>query len=515
MDGKVGGKVINANGKVVSLHRVPKWDYTADVVVVGYGSAGGNAAIAAHDAGAKVILIDKMSVPGGNSAVCRGAILVPKTVDDAIEYYRGLSFGSADEDMIRAVAEALVGIPAFLKEQGASLKVKEVTPAFPSLLKAGLNRIQFYPTGPGGFEFLAGLVGKRGIPVMLQTPAQGLVQVPETGEVVGVKAQNEGKAIYLKAEKGVVLSCGGYQNNPEMFGDYNIAGISDFVFPRGTPANSGDGLKMAAAAGAYLWHTISIEWGAFCAKAPSKEFGVSVGDHVGRSLKAPSFVFVNKEGKRLTQETKRLNHFKEPLDLLHFDHDSAEYANLPAFMVFDETCRKMGPVASNRAVMVKAEGGVWGYSACHNMHDWSEDNCAEIEKGWILRADTIPALAGRINVDPGGLEETIRKFNRYCRTGKDLEFFRPKDSLRPILTPPYYALELGLALTNTQGGPKRNKYCQVLGPDGKPIPRLYAAGELGSFFGFLYQGGSNYPEAWAFGRIAGQQAASEKPFRLE
>jgi succinate dehydrogenase/fumarate reductase flavoprotein subunit len=74
---------------------------------------------------------------------------------------------------------------------------------------------------------------------------------------------------------------------------------------------------------------------------------------------------------------------------------------------------------------------------------------------------------------------------------------------------------LGLALTNTQGGPKRNKYGQVLGPDGRPIPRLYAAGELGSFFGFLYQGGSNYPEAWAFGRIAGQQAASEKPFRPE
>ena len=515
MDGKVDGKEMNAKGKVVSLHGVPKWDYRADVVVVGYGSAGGNAAIAAHDAGAKVILIDKMSLPGGNSAVCRGAILVPKTVDDAIEYYRALSFGGAEEDMIRAVAEAMVGIPALLREQGAHFKVREAAAAFPTLLKSGLHRIQFYPTGPGGFKFLSGLVEKRDIPVLLQTPAQGLVQVPETGEVVGVKAEKGGKAIFLKAEKGVVLSCGGYQNSPEMFGDYNIPGISDFIFPRGTPANSGDGLKMAAAAGAYIWHTTCIEWGTFCAKAPSKEFGVSVGDHVGRSLKSPSFVFVNKWGKRFMQETKRLNHFKEPLDLLRFDHDNAEYPNLPAFMVFDEGCRRMGPIASNGKMMRAQEGGVWGYSVCHNIHDWSDDNLEEIEKGWILKADTLTALAGRINVDPGGLEETIRKFNRHCTAGKDSEFCRPRDCLAPILTPPYYALELGLALTNTQGGPKRNKYCQVLGPDGKPIPRLYVAGELGSFFGFLYQGGSNYPEAWAFGRIAGQRAASEKSFHPE
>jgi predicted oxidoreductase len=85
--------------------------------------------------------------------------------------------------------------------------------------------------------------------------------------------------------------------------------------------------------------------------------------------------------------------------------------------------------------------------------------------------------------------------------------------MAPIGALPYYALEMGLVLVNTQGGPKHNKYCQVLDPDDKPIPRLYATGELGSFFGFLYQPGTNYPEAWASGRIAGKQAASEKPFK--
>jgi succinate dehydrogenase/fumarate reductase flavoprotein subunit len=81
-----------------------------------------------------------------------------------------------------------------------------------------------------------------------------------------------------------------------------------------------------------------------------------------------------------------------------------------------------------------------------------------------------------------------------------------------VETPPYYAAELALTVTNTQGGPKHNGKAQTLNKDDKPIPRLYSAGEFGSFFGFLYPGGSNIPEAIAFGRIAGENAAAEKPW---
>jgi len=70
-------------------------------------------------------------------------------------------------------------------------------------------------------------------------------------------------------------------------------------------------------------------------------------------------------------------------------------------------------------------------------------------------------------------------------------------------------------LINTQGGPIHNARSQVIGVNDKPIPRLYAAGELGSFFGYLYQGGSNFPEALAFGKIAGKNAASEIPWDQE
>jgi succinate dehydrogenase/fumarate reductase flavoprotein subunit len=507
--GAIGMTALSAaEAKAVNLRQVPKWDYTADVAVIGYGAAGANAAIAAHDIGAKVILIDKMPIAGGNSGVCGGNMEIPYTVADAIHYYRELSFGTVDEEMIRGFAEAMVGIPDLLWELGAfKLKVSKGKPFFPTLLNSDLKHIRFDPTGKEGVQFLSGLVEKRGIKVMLKTPAKGLIQAPETGDVVGVKAESEGKEINIKAAKGVVLACGGYENNPEMFGYYNYPGVKDFIFPYGTPANSGDGLKMAAAAGAQLWHTAALQWGGFCAKAPSKHFGVAVGGGRPREAKAQSFVFVNKYGKRFMRETKSLGHIKEPLDVLYFNHATAEYPNIPAYMVFDETCRKKGHITE----IGKIHGH--GYANVHKIYEWSDDCSAEIDKGWIIKADTIMDLAGRIKVDHKGLEATISKFNGYCTTGKDLEFARGENSLTAIKNPPYYAFEMGLSLVNTQGGPKHNKYCQVLDPDDKPIPRLYVAGELGSFFGFLYQGGSNYPEAWAFGRIAGKQAASEKPFQ--
>lgn len=498
--------LVAAEAKTVDLRQVQKWDETADVVVIGYGAAGGNAAIAAHDAGAKVLVLEKMPMGGGNSGVCYGGMIIPDTVSEAIEYYRKLSFGTVDEDMLRGFAEAMVGIPRLLSQFGANLNIGKRPPAFPTLLSSStIPAFKFNPTGKEGFEFLSGLVARRGIKVMFKTSAKSLIQNPGTGDVVGIKAENEGKEIYIKAERGVVLCCGGYENNPEMFGYYNYPGLRDFIFPYGTPGNTGDGLKMASAAGAYLWHTAALQWAGFCAKTPSKQFGAAVGVGIPWAVKAKNFVFVNKYGHRFMRETKKLAHTKAPLDVLYFDHERAEYPHVPAYLIFDETYRTSGPV--ERVVW-----GPMGYANVHKIYDWSNDNSAEIEKGWIIKADTISDLARKFKVDRKGLEETISKFNNYSKTGKDLEFNRSRDFMEPIEKPPFYALEMGLALVNTQGGPKHNKYGQVLDPDDKPIPRLYAAGELGSFFGFLYQEGSNYPEAFAFGRIAGRQAASEKPF---
>jgi len=485
-------------------------DRETDVLIVGYGAAGANAAIAAHDAGARVLIIEKMGVPGGNSGVCAGAMLIPESIEDAIRYYRALSFGTVDEKMIRAFAEAIAGIPRLLNELGAEFTVRRKEPPyFPSLLDARVQRIQFSPTGLEGFRFLENLVQGRGIEVLFHTRATALIQDPQTREVIGVKAERKGKEMTLKACRGVVLACGGYEYNPEMLANFNFPGLTDFIFPWGTPGNTGDGIRMASEAGAALWHMASVEWGALCARMPSKEYGMAIGSGLGRAMPEGSFLFVNQSGKRFMQENKSLIHRKEPLEILYFDHDRAEYRNLPAYMVFDEAYRRKGPIASTLEHFQELWGGPVGYPMIHGIYDWSKDTRVEIEKGWVFQADTLDDLAVKIEVDSLGLEETIRKFNDACGEGKDSEFGRAKDSLAPLTTPPFYAIELALTLVNTQGGPKHNKDCQVLDFRNKPIPRLYAAGELGSFFGFLYQGGSNYPEAWAFGRIAGKKAAAE------
>ncbi|MCX5814097.1 MAG: FAD-binding protein [Proteobacteria bacterium] len=497
-----------AEAMTVNLQQVPKWDHISDVVVIGYGAAGANAAIAAHDAGAKIIILEKMPMAGGNSGVCFGAMAIPNGIPEAIDYYRKLSFGTVDEDMLQGFAEAMVGVYDLLDKLGAQHKPPiKWHSTFPALQKANLSTFRFNPSGKDGFEFLSGLVRKRGIKAMLKTSAQSLVQSCETGDIVGVKAESEGKEIYIKARRGVVLSCGGYENNPEMFGYYNFPGLRDFIFPLGNPGNTGDGLKMASAAGSYLWHTASLQWAGFCAKEPSKKFGVAIGAISPRLAQGHGYIYVNKYGKRFMRETNTVPHTKNTLSILYFDHEHTEYSNVPAYLILDEKTYQMGGP-------IRREGfGQFGYANVHNIYDWNNDKNMDMEKGWIIKANTIADLAGKVKVDSKGLEETINRFNSYCITGKDLAFNRNSDSMAPIEKPPYYALEMGLALVNTQGGPKHNKYGQVLDPYDKPIPRLYAAGELGSFFGFLYQEGSNYPEAWVFGHIAGKRAASEKPFK--
>jgi hypothetical protein len=175
------------------------------------------------------------------------------------------------------------------------------------------------------------------------------------------------------------------------------------------------------------------------------------------------------------------------------------------YCIFDEKLRRKGPLY----------GGVeWkiGWVEHLNLYHWSEDNSKEIEKGWIRKAGTIKELALMIGIDPIKLQETIRKFNQYCLNGKDPDFNRDPKTLEPITDPPYYSIKLVPTFINTQGGPRRNKRAQIINPYGETIPRLYSAGELGSIYSFLYQGGGNIGECLAFGRIAGRNAAAEKPW---
>ncbi|MBI4284201.1 MAG: FAD-binding protein [Chloroflexi bacterium] len=491
-----------------------QWDDEADVVVVGYGGAGGCAAIAAHDAGARALILEKAPVGGGNTATSGGWMFIPGDVSSATAYYRALTRGGVDAEWIPAFAEAIVGLPHQLEEWGAELKYSSASPEYPAFPgSTNVRRVYFAyaerqtedrgPTNLGipMFNFIDKQTKRRDIKIMYETPAKGLVQDPITKEILGIRAGSAGREICVKARRGVVLACGGFQNNKEMLVNFLAYTTALPIYPLGTPYNTGDGILMASEVGAKLWHMAGVEFGNFAPKAPSEKFGV--GFRLVRQLPAGSqAIYINKMGKRFMNESVVLSHRKDLFQVQYWDHDRAEYPNIPFYMVFDETFKKKGPI-------VGMAGGWWNI---HKLYQWSKDNSAEIEQGWIVKADTIKKLAEKIGVDPVGLAKTISQYNRYCRRGEDAEFDRAKEWLTPIETPPYYATELCEPIINTQGGPKRNTRAQVLDNSDKPIPRLYAAGELGSFWFPLYQGTSNLPEALAFGRIAGEQAAALTPW---
>jgi succinate dehydrogenase/fumarate reductase flavoprotein subunit len=508
-----------------------KWDREADVVVVGSGYAGSNAAIASHDAGAKVLVLEKApeQFAGGNSSVSGGGMSIPLELEDAKKYYRALGFGTVPDDLVSDLAEAMVRVPEQLKKIGIhvapilmdlSKQAAKPGPPAPTRALSGLGRLpgagnnriyaivpkEGYPRmGTGKELYLAHkkCMQDRKIEISYETPAVELIQSPLDKSIQGVVAEQKGKKMLIKARRAVVLACGGYEANYEMQTYYNFPGIK--IYPWGTPYNTGDGIKMVSEIGAPLWHTCNLEWDGPCVKAPSETYGISVMAGICTNSGVPgNYILVNKYGKRFMNDTKSLTHIKESLELTYFSHEKVEYPNLPFYIVFDETYRV-------KYALVPKNTFQWNH--VHKVVEWSSDNSAEIEKGWILKANTLKELAAKAGIDPAGLEATVSKYNEYCQAANDADFKRRPANLFPVATPPYYAAELALTVTNTQGGPKHNGKAQTLNKDNKPIPRLYTAGEFGSFFGFLYPGGSNIPEAIAFGRIAGENAAAEKPWK--
>lgn len=481
-----------------------KEEVLTDVVVIGYGAAGATAAITAHDNGASVIILEKMAAGGGNSRAGGGNIIVPRDKKFA-DYLDKLSFNTTEREIIDTFVEGAIEIEDWVKKMGGELVPSEaVSPWYPRKRRGSAisfpqvpgaeNVDRLYFKGPEQimpakrmWQFLSSNVERRGIKVMLNTPAKELVK-NQKGEGAGVIAESGGQTISIKARKGVILTCGGYENNPAMKWD-NLPVKAPTMFI-GNPGNTGDGIRMVQKIGGALWH-MSRSTTVIGYKAPDYEASFFV------TFMAPGFIYVDKYGRRLIDEAKYFGH--EFVDYVSFlDTKRLEYPYVPLYAIFDEEVRRRAPLCH----------GTSGYNT--DKYKWSLDNKAEIEKGWIIEAKSVRQLAKRLSMDESTLENTVARYNELCKAGKDTDFGRAKEHLKPLKSL-FYAISLWPTLLNTQGGPRRDKEARVLDPDGKPIPRLYVAGELGSIWGFLYQTACNIAECIVFGRIAGRNAASNLP----
>jgi len=477
------------------------WDYVYDVVVVGLGAAGATAAITAAENGCRVVVVEKTEKGGGNS-VMSAAFICPDLRDEAIKYITQLKLierGRVDDgekEVIEAFVNEAMRNVEWIRRLGGEVEPGPVIPGYPKQpvgpsfpeIKGAESMKRYRVSGMevrGGeslFKLLTSRVRMLGVDVMFSTAAEELVV--EGDEVVGVLVERQGAKLRIKARKAVVLACGGFEYSEELKKAFLKApGLHGL----GSPSNTGDGVRMAMKLGSDLWNMDSFA-GYPGFKPDNTPYAFPI------RMWLPSFIYIDKHGKRFMNETAIEAHVS-CLPLLYFDPVKLEYPRIPSYVVFDEKNREAGPLSPHRAV--------YG--------EWSMDNLAELEKGWIVAAYTVEELARKVGLPAETLKSTVDRYNRFCQHGFDEDFGRKFEELSPLDKPPFYAVKLWPCVLNTQGGPRRNAKAQVVHASGEPIKRLYSAGELGSMWGTLYQSAGNVAECLAFGRIAGRNAAAEKP----
>jgi succinate dehydrogenase/fumarate reductase flavoprotein subunit len=480
-----------------------KWDKETDVVVVGTGFAGLAAGITAKEAGARVIILEKakQAHEGGNSKVSGNMWWKPTNAADGFTYVKALAMGTTEDEYLKAFEDEHVKLNDWLSEK-FGIKPAAIgglfEPEHPEL--PGHECVRTY--GNGGkwgdgeiYRPIREYAEKLNIEFLYETPAKELVQSPK-GEIIGVMAERAGKKIFIKSRKGVFLGCGGFEFDFAMAKQY-LPGWP--VYGRGTPYNTGDGIKMCQKVGAQLWHMNNTLCGFGCLMVP--EYAPIL---LNLQMKANGYIFLDKFCKRFMNEKRDNRHgFGHKEYQLFFDGILGEFTRNPWWTVFDDATAKKGPVSFTR-------GKTFTWFNAHGGYKWSDDNSAEVAKGWILKADTLEELAAKMQVKADALIKSVERYNEICKNKEDADFQRPTTTLLGLEQGPFYAMKTWPATYNTQGGPKRNGNCQILNIDDKPIPRLYSGGEMGSFYGWMYNGGGNVSEALVTGQIAAKNIVALK-----
>lgn len=496
-----------------------EWSESTDVVIMGLGAAGATAAVQAAKDGAEVIVFEKApeEYAGGNSTVCEGAAYIPTAdTQGTFDVYRQWAGGNVSDDEINGFVTQMQGLQPWLDANGITYSMIEFSDrpelAFwgPQDVSAGIAGVMMSPTFWASVKMLVD--AESGIDVRYETPVTGLIFDPATKEVFGVKVtEADGTVKNIKARKGVVMACGSFEFNRKMLTDYVFDPLPP-VYGLGTPYNTGDGIKIVSEIGAEIRHAGYVEWGAFCSKPATEEIGMAVA--MKNNLTGMEHLIeVNRKGLRFVNETgttqvgensARPCHDKDTLPELDYDGIALEYSNLPFWFVFDAE-RAKTPICS-----WSAEDASSSWNGRHKFYTWSTDNEAEVEKGWVVKANTIEELAEKAGIDPAGLAQTVAEYNAACEAGKDDKFGRTV-GLTPLSTPPFYAAEMSLCFINAQGGAARDGQNRVLNYAGEPIPRLYSAGEFGSIWSRMYHGACNVPEALC-GYAVGANVAALDPW---
>lgn len=558
------------------------WDLMVDFLVVGSGGGGMAAAITASDHGLKSLVIEKSEYYGGTTAISGGVIWIPNNhhmkevgINDSQEegyrYLKQLTAGEVSDKRLRAYVQEG---PEMLKYMERNTLVKyasapSYTDYYPELdggktggrsldpdpysrRKLGKIDAQLRPQTHGeildrftltakeahaflnfslktyfilfkrlGLFYLdiprrlkklpdnrltlgSALVGRlrksmedRDIPLWLNTSAESLII--ESGKVIGLVVEKEGKTQRIKVNNGVLFACGGFAHNDEMRKKYQAHPVNA-SWSVACPTNTGDGIIIGEKVGARLGF-MSKAWWTPVMTMPRGRVEALI---IGKSM--PGCILVNKKGKRFTNDAAS---YEDVIKGQYAAH-SEESPSIPCYLVFDARYRHnyslgraLGPGKAVPDSVV---------------------NDKLIKTGWLKKARTLEALAKQLEIDAEGLISTIKRFNGFAETGKDLDFGRgdslsdryysdhsiiPNSCIAPIETAPFYAIEIFPGDLGTKGGLVSDEYARVLDKEDKAIEGLYVTGNCSaSVMGDSYPGaGSTIGPSMTFGYIAAKHAA--------
>ncbi|MDR0514746.1 MAG: FAD-binding protein [Coriobacteriaceae bacterium] len=492
------------------------WDETWDIIVVGAGLAGTSAAVtvATEGEGAKCLLLEKSPADfgGGNSPYSSGYVLYAKSAADITVYLKALRghMTNTPDDVIEAYAKGLTENLEWAYKLGLTddmMRIDSVEklsfsfcwPEYPELpgcdamgtfimAPANMSNEDFVKLDPAETHiarFMAKKVSEYpdAITELTKAPLTGLIQDPTTKTVLGVIYEYGGKTVYAKATRGVIMCCGGFENNPEMVQDYLSMPVA---FARAAVHNTGDGHLVCQKIGTAFWHMNSYAgfWNNI-----RKLDGSAMGNYFG--VDKGSGITVSRGGRRFYMDwdacvlndwpgQDRGDTFETAVGCRHGHFQfGGEWPHLPmpaeSWFIFD---------------------------AAHLEKAYGTNGTDPIADGFGYKADSIADLAKLAGLPVEELEQTVATWNGYCKAGRDLSFFRPLETLASIEKAPFYALRCAPEWINTDGGPVRNAKGEVLDLDGKVIPGLYSAGEFGSVWSEMYQGAGNLGECMAYGRIS-------------
>lgn len=477
-----------------------QWDAEYDVVVAGFGASGAVTAKTAAENGASVLIVEKCSEgeAGSNSKVAGQLFAYGNgNVEETKKYYQALAGDTeVPEAMLDTIvngvahmAETLVNDFGLNKEDFVDWTgypvIGVMSPEYPEF--EGSDSVGLWTTHMGTsdshlYQILKEQVIKNSdkIDVWFETPATELIQDPMSGAVIGIKATRGNQVSNIRALNGVVLCTGGFEDNQEMVQDY--IGLTDYA-PIGGLYNTGDGIKMAQAVGADLWHMHVYE-GGFGLGGVS--FYVEEGQRASQiqvlsqgPLNTGALVLLGMDGDRFVNESVPVRHGHM---YMNGTWHNPIYPD-KMWTVYDQTQADL--ISEAQAI-------------------------PEAFRSQVVEASSLEELAEKTGMKLDQLKATITNFNDYAKQGTDEQYHREAETMRPFDGTKYYAFPVKAEILNTQGGPKRNENAEILHVNGNPIPHLYSAGEMGGITSEHYQGGTNLAECIIFGQIAGKNAAAAK-----